>query len=126
MSTSQLSIFDAPVVPFSRSASRIVDHETTGEAIARCHTDPLWTSEALRITKEMCQNRMEWDLDDLAEALKPIDHLEHEKRAVGQITKTAKAQNWCRQSRVEKSKRPSRHSGYIAVYESLIFLPSEC
>ena len=134
--TGQTSIFDRlpPVstttppsifvpVPFSASVSRVTDPDTASEAIKRVYDNASdeWKAAASPIIHQLCRNRMEFDLDTVAEALKPIDHLPHEKRATGQLMKDSMKADWCRQTGVINSKRPSRHGGYIAVYESLIF-----
>lgn len=109
-------------VSFSSSVSRVVDPETVSEAIARPfdNASDEWKKQATEILHTLCQNRAEFCLDDVADALKPIDHLPHEPRATGQLMRTARKQGWCRLIRYENSKRKSRHYGIISVDESLI------
>lgn len=108
---------------FSASASRIVDPESVSESIERVfdNASEQWKIQAEQIVYRLCQTRHSFDLDDVAEALKPIDHLPHEPRSVGQLMRNVVRNEWCERSGVRNSKRKSRHYGYIAIYESLIF-----
>lgn len=123
---------DCPVpakvrIAFSGNISNLnTEVETVTEQIERVYSNASdeWKAAATPILRTLCENRQLWDLDDLADALKPIDHLPHEPRAVGQLMVKARKAGWCRIIRYEKSKRKSRHYGIIAVDESLVYSPN--
>jgi hypothetical protein len=136
----QTSIFDQPLAGssasatnawaknllvdgFSRSVSRITDPDTKEESLQRVasNVDPIWKAQSLKILENLCKSRMTFDLDDVAAVIPPPS----EPRYTGDLMKTVKALKWCRQSGVSTSKRPSRHGGYIAVYESMLYSASE-
>ena len=107
---------------FSSSVSRTVDHEPVSETIEMVYNNASdeWKTQATEILHALCKTRHSFDLDDVADALKPIDHLPHKPRAVGQLMLKARKNEWCRQSHITNSRRKSRHYGYIAVYTSLV------
>tara|TARA_R110000868_G_scaffold13556_1_gene63066 strand:- start:1613 stop:1978 length:366 start_codon:yes stop_codon:yes gene_type:complete len=105
----------------------IVQEETVEEAIERVYDAAAeeWKAEATSIIHHLCQNQSEFDLDTVAEKLKPIDYIKHKPRAVGNLMRKAKDFGWCRQVGITTSKRLSRHGGYIAQYESLVYSSNE-
>ena len=109
---------------FSVSVSKKdTEPESVPEVIERVYDNAsdAWKAAASQIIRRLCETRNSFDLDDVAEAIKPIDHLPHKPRAVGHLMKKARKDGWCRIIGYKKSQRDSRHHGVISEDESLIF-----
>jgi len=93
------------------------------DAIALVHenSNKEWRREATAALYTLCSKCPNFDLDDVARVTGEIVPQPHDNRATAQIMRNAKRDGWCRQVGVTTSKRASRHRGYIATYESLIY-----